>query len=79
MSFSLKFILHQVFSFPLFKNHVLLFSEITQYKILEVYDGKVYVVGMTTGSEVKVVAIGQDGAVTATKSVLAGFLRKDTE
>lgn len=48
-----------------------------KYKVLEVHDGTVYVVGMTTGSEVKVLAIDSEGNVEITKSVMAGFLRKD--
>ncbi|XP_053379517.1 ER membrane protein complex subunit 1-like [Mercenaria mercenaria] len=54
-------------------------SETVRYSKLQVHDGKVYVVGMTAGSEVKVISIGLDGAVLSTKPVLAGFLRKDTK
>ena len=49
-----------------------------KYNMLQVYDGTVYVVGMTTGSEVKVMAIDGEGSSLFTKSVMAGFIRKET-
>ncbi|XP_052821133.1 ER membrane protein complex subunit 1-like [Mya arenaria] len=53
-------------------------SDVVKYKHVQVYDGTVYVVGMTMGAEVKVISIDTDGTVTSTKSVLAAFIRKDT-
>jgi len=52
---------------------------VVEYRYLQVHDGTVYVVGVTMGAEVKVIAVDNEGAVMATKSVLAGFLRKDTK
>lgn len=53
-------------------------NDVVKYKTLEVYDGTVYVVGMTSGSEVKVIALDAEGNNLFTKAVLAGFMRKDT-
>lgn len=60
------------------RNLCFYFSDTVQYKLLEVHDGRIYVVGMTTGSEVKVMDINAEGE-TSTKAIIAGFLRKDTE
>ena len=45
------------------------------YNQLLVHDGTVFVVGMTMGSEMKVISIDLDGSVASKKSVIASFKR----
>ncbi|XP_052284794.1 ER membrane protein complex subunit 1-like isoform X1 [Dreissena polymorpha] len=53
-------------------------SDVVKYDILQVVDSVMYVIGRTSGTEVKVISVDKEGATVSSRSVLAGFLRRDT-
>ena len=55
------------------------FRESIDSRNLLVYDGTVYIITMTAGSEVKVTAADFEGSVLWTKSVMSAWLDKTTK
>ena len=59
--------------------HYDFFRESIDSRNLLVYDGTVYIITMTAGSEVKVTAADFEGSVLWTKSVMSAWLDKTTK